>query len=301
MTTPLCLLTVHAHPDDEASKGPGTVARYHAEGVRTVLVCCTGGEEGDILNPALDTPEVRAELAAVRLAELAAAAALIGYDEVVMLGYRDSGMPDTPANARPDCFARAPLEEAVGRLVAVIRRERPQVIVTYGDDQKGYPHPDHLRVHEISLVAFDAAGDPSAYPDAGEAWTPLKLYYVGWSGARILAMHEKFVELGLESPFDEGWLEWATSNTASYTTMIDISDYADVRRDALLAHATQVDPTSPFWFGLPPEVARSVHPVDEYVRARSRVGGPGGPGAPADPPGAPEEDLFAGVRDLATR
>jgi mycothiol S-conjugate amidase len=307
MTTPLCLLTVHAHPDDEASKGPGTVARYHAEGVRTVLVCCTGGEEGDILNPALDSPEVCADLAAVRMGELAAAAALIGYDEVVLLGYRDSGMPDTPANARPESFARAPLDEAVGRLVAVIRRERPQVIVTYGDDQKGYPHPDHLRVHEISLIAFDAAGDRSAYPDAGAAWAPLKLYYVGWSGARILAMHEKFVELGLASPFDDGWLERATANSASYTTMIDISDHADVRREALLAHATQVDPTSPFWFGLPPEVARSVHPVDEYVLARTRVGVPGGAAptagpAAAPPPDAPvEDDLFDGVRHLATR
>jgi mycothiol S-conjugate amidase len=307
MTTPLCLLTVHAHPDDEASKGPGTVARYHAEGVRTVLVCCTGGEEGDILNPALDSPEVRADLAAVRMGELAASAALIGYDEVVLLGYRDSGMPDTAANARSDSFARAPLDEAVGRLVAVIRRERPQVIVTYGDDQKGYPHPDHLRVHEISVIAFDAAGDPTAYPDAGAAWTPLKLYYVGWSGARILAMHEKFVELGLTSPFDDGWLERATANSASYTTMIDISDYADVRREALLAHATQVDPTSPFWFGLPPEVARSVHPVDEYVLARTRVGAPGGAAPTAGPAAAPlpdapvEDDLFDGVRDLATR
>jgi mycothiol S-conjugate amidase len=293
MTTPLCLLTVHAHPDDEASKGAGTVARYHAEGVRTVLVCCTGGEEGDILNPALDSPEVRADLAGVRMRELEAATAVIGYDEVVMLGYRDSGMPDSEANARPDCFARAPLDEAVGRLVAIIRRERPQVIMTYADDQKGYPHPDHLRVHEISLVAFDAAGDSSLYPDAGEPWTPLKLYYVGFSGARIVAMHEKFVELGLKSPFDDGWLERAASNTATYTTMIDITDFADIRREALLAHATQVDPTSPFWFGLPPEVARTVHPVDEYFLARSRVGEAG---ATAEI----EDDLFAGVRDRAT-
>jgi mycothiol S-conjugate amidase len=308
MTTPLCLLTVHAHPDDEASKGPGTVARYKAEGVRTVLVCCTGGEEGDILNPALDSPEVRADLAAVRMAELAAATTVIGYDEVVMLGYRDSGMPDSEANARPDCFARAPLDEAVGRLVAIIRRERPQVIVTYHDDQKGYPHPDHLRVHEISIIAFDAAGDPSAFPEAGEPWTPLKLYYVGWSGARIMAMHEKFLELELESPFDRIWLKRAKSNDVPYTTMIDISAYADVRREALLAHATQVDPTSPFWFGLPPEVANTVHPFDEYVLARNRVGEPGTPGAaPAegsDPTvvdGPVEDDLFAGVRDLANR
>ena len=102
----MCLLTVHAHPDDEASKGAATVARYHAEGVHTVLVCCTGGEEGDILNPAMDTPEVRADLPAVRLRELDTAAAVIGYDEVVMLGYRDSGMPGharqrTPRFLRP--------------------------------------------------------------------------------------------------------------------------------------------------------------------------------------------------------
>ena len=121
-----CLLTVHAHPDDEASKGPGTIARYQAEGVHTVLVCCTGGEEGEILNPALDTPEIRADLAAVRREELARATEIIGYDEVVMLGYRDSGMAGSEANANPDCFAAAPLDEAVARLVAVVRRTRPR-------------------------------------------------------------------------------------------------------------------------------------------------------------------------------
>ena len=294
----LCLLTVHAHPDDEASKGPATVARYHDEGVHTVLVCCTGGEEGDILNPAMDTPEVRADLAAVRRRELDASVAVIGYDTLVMLGYRDSGMPDTEANANPACFARAPLEEAVGKLVAVIRRERPQVVVTYADDQQGYPHPDHLRVHEISMVAFDAAGDASRFPDAGEPFAPLKLYYVGWSAARVLAMHEKFVELGLESPFDDAWLERATKGVRPYSTAVDISAYGEIRRLALLAHATQVDPTSPFWFGLPPEVARTIHPVDEYVLARSRVGPV--PGEEAGD-GVVEDDLFAGVRDLAAR
>src|SRR5579871_572355 len=165
-----CLLAVHAHPDDESSKGAGTIARYHAEGVRTVLVCCTGGEEGDLLNPAMDRPEVRADIGAVRQQELDNAAAIIGYDEVVMLGYRDSGMPESEANADPRSFARAPLDEAVGRLVAIIRRVRPQVIVTYPADQQGYPHPDHLRVHEITVPAFEAAGDPDAYPDAGPPW-----------------------------------------------------------------------------------------------------------------------------------
>ena len=289
MDAPLCLLSVHAHPDDEASKGAATVARYHSEGVHTVLVTCTGGEEGDILNPAMDRPEVRERLHEVRMEELRRAVEIIGYDELVLLGYRDSGMPDTEANADPRSFAQAPLEEAVGRLVAVIRRTRPQVILTYHEDQTGYPHPDHLRVHDISVAAFDAAGDPDAYPGEGEPWQPLKMYYSVWSRARMLAMHEKFLELGLQSPYDEKWFD-RPSHDDRITTRVDISAQADVRRDALLAHATQIDPNSPFWFGLPPEVARSVHPIEEYVLGRTLVDAP-----------VPETDLFAGVRQSVSR
>jgi mycothiol S-conjugate amidase len=285
MTERLCLLNVHAHPDDEASKGAGTVARYHAAGVHCVLVCATGGERGDILNPAMDRPEIKENLAAVRAEELARATKIIGYDEVVMLGYKDSGMPDSEHNADPDCFAQADFREAVGRLVAIIRRARPQVITTYGDDQRGYPHPDHLRVHDISVAAFDAAGDPSVFPWAGPPWQPSKLYYMGWSRKRIVTMHEKFLELGIESPFDEKWFE-RPDNDHKFTTSIDIAGFGDVRGDALLAHETQVDPTSKFWFGLPPEVLRDIHPFDDYVLARSHVESP-----------TPEDDLFAGVRD----
>jgi mycothiol S-conjugate amidase len=204
-TDPLCLLSVHAHPDDESSKGAGTVAKYHAEGVRTVLVCCTGGEEGDILNPAMDRPEVRAAIAAVRQAELDKAAAIIGYDEVEMLGYRDSGMPVSEANANPLSFAQAPLDEAVGRLVAILRRARPQVVVTYGDEQGGYPHPDHLRVHEITQPAVDRAADPAWHPEAGDPWQVSKIYYSVWSKKRIELTHAKYLELGLESPYSEEW------------------------------------------------------------------------------------------------
>jgi mycothiol S-conjugate amidase len=285
----LCLLTVHAHPDDEASKGAGTIARYHAEGVHTVLVTCTGGEEGDILNPAMETPEVKADIGAVRARELEDAVEIIGYDELVLLGYRDSGMPDSEANSRPESFAAAPLEEAIGKLVAEIRRTKPQVIVTYGDDHSGYPHPDHIRVHEISVAAFDAAGDAAAFPEAGEPFEPLKLYYTVWSKRRVVATHEKFLELGLESPFDERWLD-RPGEDDRISTSIDLADFADIRRRALLAHATQVDPTSKFWFGLPPEVLATIHPFDDYVLAHSRV-----------ETELPEADLFAGVREPANR
>src|SRR3954462_247284 len=289
MAERLCILTVHAHPDDEASKGAGTISKYQAAGIRTVLVCCTGGEEGDILNPAMDTPEVRARLHDVRMEELARATRVIGYDEVVMLGYRDSGMPDSEANRNPAAFANAPLDEAVGRLVEVIRRERPQVIVTYPDDQQGYPHPDHLRVHDVSLPAFDAAGDPAASPEPGPPWQPLKLYYSAWSRGRVQATHEKMIELGLESPYDEKWFE-RPSQDHRITTKVDVGEHYDARRPGLLAHATQIDPESPFWFGLPPEVARTVYPYDDYVLARSLV-----------ETSLPEDDLFAGVRDRVRR
>ena len=284
----LCLVTVHAHPDDEASKGAATVHRYAGEGVRCVLVCATGGEEGEILNPAMDRPEIRDNLHSVRMEELRRATEIIGFHDVVMMGYRDSGMADSPANENPDCFARADEAEAVGRLVEVIRRERPQVVITYPDDQQGYPHPDHLRVHDISVVAFDAAADPDAYPDAGAAWQPSKLYYSAWTKARLLALHDKFVELGLESPFTEEWLA-RPGLDARITTRIEVRPEDDVRDAALLAHATQVDPASPFWFGLPPEAANT-YPYDDYILARSLVdGAAGGP--------VPEDDLFAGLRE----
>ncbi|HUC05122.1 MAG TPA: mycothiol conjugate amidase Mca [Acidimicrobiales bacterium] len=286
MADPLCLLSVHAHPDDEASKGASTVARYHAEGVRTVLVCCTGGEAGDILNPAMDTPEVRADIGRVRRAELEASTRIIGYDETVMLGYRDSGMPGTEANEHPDCFARAPLDEAVARLVEIIRRERPQVIITYPDEQTEYPHPDHIRVHEISLAAFEAAGNPDRFPAAGPAHAPDKLYYSVWPAERFRQIHQKFLELELKSPFDEKWLSRLTRDEP-FTTSVDIDGFQHVRGEALKAHATQVDPNSAFWFGLPPEVMKDIFPIDQFRLARSLVG-------PLD---IEEDDLFAGLRD----
>jgi mycothiol S-conjugate amidase len=289
----LCLLTVHAHPDDESSKGAGTVARYHAEGIHTVLVTCTGGEEGDILNPAMDQPGVKERLPEIRRVELDRAAEIIGYDEVVLLGYRDSGMPESPANSDPRSFAAAPLDEAVGRLVAVVRRTRPQVIITYPKSQKAYPHPDHLRVNEVSELAFEAAGDPDRYPEAGSPWQPLRLCYVRWSRKRILAMHQKYLELGMESPFDSGRMDRLLKPEANVAAqpsdgrpevVVDVRGHNWVMREALLAHATQVDPTSRFWFGLPTAISDELYPYDEYEVARDLTG--------TDPSG---DDLFAGL------
>ena len=284
----LRLLTVHAHPDDEASKGASTIARYSAETAHSVLVCCTGGEAGDILNPALQNSETEENLPQVRAEELALSAKIIGYNRVVMLGYRDSGMPESEHNDNPEAFMNAPFDNAVGKLVTIIREEKPQVIVTYPDERKGYNHPDHLMVHDISLPAFEAAGDPEKYPDSGEPWQPSKIYETVWSRARIEGLHKKFLELGLESPYDESWFK-RRSQDHRITTRIDISDWWEIRGQALRAHATQVDPDSPFWFGLPDEHARTVHPFDDYVLVRSLVGD--------IQDGVFEDDLFQDIRE----
>jgi mycothiol S-conjugate amidase len=282
-------LTVHAHPDDESSKGASTVARYSADGVYTVLVTCTGGEEGDILNPAMDLPHVRADIGSVRMKELEEATKIIGFDEVVLLGYRDSGMPDAPSNAHPESFNQAPLDEAIGRLVAVIRRVKPQVLICYPEDQRGYRHPDHVRVHEITTAAFDAAGDPAAYPEAGEPYAPLKLYYSANSRANFLERHHKFLELGLESPYAERIAKGGFDDRGPEpepSAKIDLTGHHHVRRLALLAHATQIDPTSMGWFGLPDEVEYELHSHDAFILAKTLV-----------PVEGVEDDLFNGVRE----
>ncbi|MGQ4808098.1 Mycothiol S-conjugate amidase [Candidatus Entotheonellaceae bacterium PAL068K] len=276
------LLTIHAHPDDEATKGGGSVARYAAAGVGTVLVCCTGGEAGTILNPALDQPEVKARLLEVRREELATATMHLGYQRVWMLGYRDSNMP---ASGEPGTFAAAPFAETVRTLVRLIRQERPHVVVTYSDNQRGYQHPDHLRVHDASVPAYEAASDPSFHPELGAAWAPQKLYYVLWSRARLVAQHEAFVRLGLPSPFNAE--RWGRRPSMDYrlTTKVFVGDHWDQIQDAVRAHATQIDPNSMHWFGLPPDIARTTYPYDDYILAQSSV-----------PTKLPEDDLFAGIK-----
>ncbi|MGQ0840823.1 mycothiol conjugate amidase Mca [Actinokineospora sp.] len=287
MAEKLRLMAVHAHPDDESSKGAATMAKYVAEGHEVMVVTCTGGERGDILNPAMDRPDVLADIPAVRKREMAKAAEILGVEHR-WLGFVDSGLPEgDPKPPLPEgCFAVVPLAVSVPPLVEAIRDFRPHVVITY-DENGGYPHPDHIRCHEVSVAAFDAAGDPDLHPEAGEPWSPLKLYYThGFSRARLVAMHEALLAAELESPYGE-WLEnWKPERgdiSERVTTRIECADYFKVRDAALLAHATQIDPESR-WFAVPMEIQRSVWPFEEYELVRSLVDST-----------LPEDDLFSGI------
>jgi mycothiol S-conjugate amidase len=288
---PLRMMTVHAHPDDESSKGAATCARYVDEGREVVVVTCTGGERGSILNPAMNRPGVLDDMPAIRRAEMARAAEILGVSHR-WLGYVDSGLPEgDPLPPLPEgCFALGDLDEQVGTLVAVIRELRPHVLVTY-DERGGYPHPDHIRCHEISVAAFDAAGDPDRYPEAGEPWQPLKLYYShGFSRARMEAFHAALLERGLESPYGEWLANWSSDTPdpgARVTTRVQCADWFPVRDKALLAHATQIDPESR-WFLVPEDLQREVWPTEDYELVRTLVES-----------SLPEDDLFAGIEVLA--
>jgi mycothiol S-conjugate amidase len=283
-------MAVHAHPDDESSKGAATMARYVAEGVAVLVVTCTGGERGDVLNPRLkDDQDIAANIHAVRRAEMDAARAILGVDQA-WLGFVDSGLPEgDPLPPLPEgCFALQDVGTAAEGLVRLMREFRPHVVTTY-DEEGGYPHPDHIMTHKISMVAFAAAGDPECYPEAGEPWQPLKLYYHMWSTTRMIAQHEGMLAEGLESPFTE-WLADIDSHKRPskddrITTRIECGDYFEVRDDALRAHATQVDPDGP-WFRTPLAIQTKVWPTEDYELVHSLVDSP-----------RPEDDLFAGVRE----
>ncbi len=284
---PLRLLSVHAHPDDESSKGAASSARYVAEDQEVMVVTCTGGEAGSVLNPAMDRPEILATMSEVRRAEMARAAEILGVQHR-WLGFVDSGLPEgDPLPPLPEgCFALVDTDEAATPLVALIREFRPHVLVTY-DENGGYPHPDHIKTHQISMVAFDAAGDPDRYPGTGDPWQPLKLYYShGFSKARLIAFHEALGVRGIESPYGE-WLEnWKDRPDPGerVTTRVECAEWFPVRDEALKAHATQIDPTSR-WFVVPHEIQREVWPTEDYELVRTLVESP-----------VPEDDLFAGIR-----
>lgn len=283
----LRLMAVHAHPDDESSKGAATMARYAAEGVEVLVVSCTGGERGDILNPKLENdPDVLADLPGFRRREMAAAAAALGVRQH-WLGFVDSGLPEgDPLPDLPEgCFGVQPLEVTTEALVRVVRDFKPQVMTTYNENG-GYPHPDHIMCHRVSMAAFDAAADAEAFPEAGPAWEVSKIYYDhAWSSERLRTVHEAIVASGAESPF-AGWLEHSEGRPErEVTTRIECSEFFGQRDRALLAHATQIDPDGVF-FAVPRDLEREVWPTEEFELARTRVA-----------VSTPEVDLFAGIRE----
>jgi mycothiol S-conjugate amidase len=285
------LLAVHAHPDDESSKGAATYAHYRSIGTQVLVVSCTGGERGDIQNEALE-PKAMAgrDMAGLRRLEMAAAQSAIGFDHR-WLGYEDSGLPEAdesgereplPANS----FALIPLKISAEPLVKIIREFRPQVLLTY-DETGGYPHPDHIRTHEISLYAFEAAADGSRYPDAGEAWQVSKVYYDRiFNAPRIEAMYQFLLANQPETPqlaqMEEirGWMKDRPNLT---TTQVQVGDFLETRDRALRAHASQVSPDSPFFFW-PNDLQREAWPYEDFQLAISLVDAP-----------LPESDLFAGI------
>ncbi|KDN16784.1 mycothiol conjugate amidase Mca [Amycolatopsis rifamycinica] len=274
------LLSVHAHPDDESSKGAATLARYAAEGVDVLVATCTGGERGDVLNPALDTAETWANLPAIRRREMAAAAEILGVRHR-FLGLVDSGLPADGEPLPDGSFAALPLSEAAAPLVALIREFRPHVVITY-DETGGYPHPDHIRTHEVTLEAFTAAADPARYPGSTPPWRPRKLYYQATlSRAWFQALHDATLAAGLESSMADV-LDELPPDKLPITTKVRCEAYFATRDKALLAHATQVDPAHPF-FAHSREIERQTWPHEDYHLAHPTPGP------------ALETDLFTGV------
>lgn len=285
--TQLRLLHVHAHPDDESSKGAATTAKYVAEGVRVMVATCTGGERGSLLNPKmahlLDDPSF--DIAAVRRAEMAKARQILGIEQV-WLGFVDSGFPegDPPPPLPEGSFGLADPKEAAGRLVKVIREFRPQVMTTY-DEFGGYPHPDHIMCNRISVEAFRAAADPEAWPEHGPAWQVSKLYYhMSFHRRRFEALDRAMHEHGLDSQVTERPSSWEDEKWDRLTTFVPCGQYFPVRDAALLAHETQVDPDG-MWFAVPLAVQQAGWPTEDYQLVASRV-----------PVCIPENDLFGGLR-----
>ena len=277
------LLVIRPHPDDESSATGGLLAYYHARGVQTGVVICTGGEEGEIHDPTLDPVAARPRLRAIREQELRHACAILGVAELRMLGYRDSGMPGTPANQHLDAFAQAAPGEAVGRLVRIMRGLRPRVIVTEPPGGS-YAHPDHVMCHQVSLEAFHAAGDVRAYPEAGPAWLAAKLYAIAqiddgqWETLRP-AFQAAGIDMGRRQRSRKR-ARGAGPETA--TVALDVRPYSELQRQALLAHRTQIPPDS-VWGRLPAALYRRAFATAYLLRLH-----------PPAAPGEYEQDLFDG-------
>jgi len=237
----LTILAVHAHPDDESISTGGILAKYSAKGFRTVLAYGTGGEAGDILNPEFVAPKPGLSIKEIRAIELEAAVKVLAVETVYFLGYRDSGMVGSPENDHPQAFARADIREATARLVEIIRRVRPQVIVTY--NEKGtYLHPDHIMANRATLRAFQASGDARfEIGEALEPWQPAKLYYTAIPLERIRRMYRIVKERGEEPGFDPDVIGTPEEKISS---VVDVRKYLSRKLEALNCHQSQMNPNS---------------------------------------------------------
>lgn len=268
------IMFVHAHPDDESSKAAATAARYVDEGARVTLVTCTDGAAGEVLNSSFDLTALETVgIARVRSDELADAVAAIGFHAVHLLGFPDSGWHEDAAAVPDGTFARMDLDVAAEALADVIREERPHVVVTYPENG-GYPHPDHIMTHLVSVRAIELAA-----PE----WQVVKLYAANtFLRERVLALHEAMLAAGFESPYEE-WIETGRRPDVVPHARIHCVD-TFVRRDAaLLAHASQVDPEG-MWFAVPRDIEREAYPWEAFELLWSLV-----------PTVVPEDDLFNGI------
>jgi len=272
----LTLMAVHAHPDDEASSTGGVLAYYADQGIRTVVVTCTNGEFGDApgqIKPGDDGHDEQA-VAQLRLAELRRSAKILGVSQLELLGYHDSGMPDWEYKDRPDAFCNVPLDEVAGRISALMETYRPQVVIGY-DDKGMYQHPDHVHAARAAAAAAAQSGIPAKYYQSTmrpSSWRKV------WQALR---------DLGAEVPdprdFTPEQLQQASEAEARITTTVDITSVLPRKRDALMAHASQIQDS---WFSkLPPEIGETAFGQENFVRVTDTTGAP-----------VPETDLFAGLR-----
>jgi N-acetyl-1-D-myo-inositol-2-amino-2-deoxy-alpha-D-glucopyranoside deacetylase len=282
-------MMVHAHPDDECLSTGGVLARCSAEHVQTVLIIATGGEEGEIVVPELDTPENKARLRDIRDEELACSVAHLRVNHLEKLGYRDSGMVGTDANRDPASFHMADKDEATRRVVELVRRYRPQVLMSY-DERGGYGHPDHIACHLATVAAWNAAGDPGYHPELGPAWTPLKLYYTAFPRQAVYKAWLLMRERGMKTPLDDPEFDVSrfTTEDTRVTTRVPIHAFLPQKRAAIDCHVTQIRKDSPF-LAMPDDIATDLFGVEYFILVDSRV-----PTAVGE--GEMEDDIFAGLR-----
>lgn len=297
----LRLLAVHAHPDDESSKGAASYAHYLARGVRVLVATCTGGEEGEVLGESVKKlPASRRDLTGLRRKEMAAARKIIGFEHA-WLGFRDSGYAHVEASRNPGetptlpelpagSFAQLPLQQVAEPLIYLVRKYRPHVLISY-NEQGGYPHPDHIRAHQISALAWQAAANPDAFPQAGPAWTIQKWYYDAvLNPSRARAIHKHLQENHPESPRLEDAKKVAKhldDHADDHTTQIPCGEHFEKRDAALRAHASQVPENSGFFFW-PNDVQRQAWPYESYKLHASRVQS-----------SETQNDLFEGIKNPA--